>query len=202
MTNDEIRVLTAEVDQLHARRDKQNDKLDRAVEAHRVAEQDCKQLFASDLDDNDARLVRAIKHAADARLAADASREALGVTQHKLDDAEQRLATAKDARRRVEIVKAIDTRLEQLEQRRQDLDKAARAFGDLLADGSAMGRGVAAQVMTGLSLSDGPFADLLSATRNYRERIRSGMEPLPTPAPTPAQRQKLNSMGDENAAHA
>jgi hypothetical protein len=198
MTNDEIRALMAEVDQLHARRDKQANKLERAVEVHRIAEQECKQLFASDLDDNDARVVKAIKHAADCRLASDAAREVLEVTKFKLDDAEQRLAAAKDERRRVEIVKDIDTRLEQLEQRRHDLDKAARAFCDLLADGSDFGRRVATTFMESLSVGDASFADLLNATRNYRDRIRSGMEPLPLTL-TPTQR---HTNGSGQHAHA
>jgi hypothetical protein len=200
MTNDEFRVLTAEVDQLHARRDKQAHKLERAVEAHRVAEQESKQLFASDLDDNDARLVRSIKHAADARLAADGAREALNVTQHKLDETEQRLASAKDLKRRAEICKSIDERIEQLETFRFALGRAARNFCDLLADSSQMGRGVATVYRDAIAGCDGPFNDLLNATGNYRERIRSGLEPLPTPTPIPAQRHTNGS--DQHAASA
>ena len=86
-------------------------------------------------------------------------------------------------RRPHEIVKAIDQRFELLAARRQDLDQAARAFCDLLSDGSHMGRGAATQIMAGISMGDGPLADLLSHTRNHRERIRSGLEPVPAPAP-------------------
>ena len=71
-------------------------------------------------------------------------------------------------RRPHEIVKAIDQRFELLAARRQDLDQAARAFCDLLSDGSHMGRGAATQIMAGISMGDGPLADLLSHTRNHR----------------------------------
>jgi chromosome segregation ATPase len=182
----ETKALTAEIDALHARRNKQNDKLQRAIDAQRAADQERKRLLDSDAGDGDVRLAAAIRLAADARIAVDTAREALDVTSHKLDDAERRLASAHDQRRRTEIVNAIDARLEHLEQARVDLDQVARAFCDLLAEGSDMGRGVATQVITGLSLSDGSFADLLSVTRSYRDRIRSGLEPLPAPS-APAQ---------------
>jgi hypothetical protein len=109
-------------------------------------------------------------------------------------------------RRRVEIAKAIDDRLAALEQHRKDLDRAAHAFCDLLADGSSMGRGVATQVINGIAMATPAFTDLLSHTRSYRERIRSGLEPLPAtptpapaPAPAPAQRE-LTTSGDAHAA--
>jgi chromosome segregation ATPase len=108
----DIQTLTNEIDSLHARRDKQSNRLARAVAAHAAADQERKRLLDTDLSDNDTRLAAANRLAADARLSVDTAREQLEVTQHKLDESERRIESAQDSRRRVEIVKAIDARLE------------------------------------------------------------------------------------------
>jgi hypothetical protein len=89
LTNAEMQTLINEIDKLHARRDRQSEKLQRTVEAHGAADQERKRLLDSDVGGEDARLVAATRLTADARLAADTAREALAVTQSKLDEASQ-----------------------------------------------------------------------------------------------------------------
>jgi hypothetical protein len=61
-----------------------------------------------------------------------------------------------------------------------------------------MGRGVATQVINGLAMASSGFTDLLSHTRNYRERLRSGSEPLPA-TPAPMLPRRVTNGGDEHA---
>lgn len=186
--NSELKALAAEVEQLRARYNAHTAKLERATEAHSAANRARKQLLDFDLSDDDARLTAAIKQTAEARQAVETAREQLETTTYRLDQAEIKLAAADDLRRRDAICAAIDARLDQLERGRRALDEAARAFCDLLSEGSNMGRGVATQVINGIAMATPAFTDLLSATRSYRERIRCGLEPLPAQQPAPAQR--------------